>query len=55
MFVVTYRLFRQSPVPVLGCVGGAADGPQLALTGQDLLPQHTNLLHTSQSSYINTQ
>ena len=40
----TYRLFRQSLVPVLGRVGGAADCPQLPLTGQDLLSQHTDLL-----------
>ena len=44
LVVVTHRLLRQSPVPVPGCVGGAADCPQLPLTGEDLLPQHSNLL-----------
>ena len=48
---LTYRLLRQSLVPVLGCVGGAADCPQLPLTGQDLLPQHTDLLQATVGSH----
>ena len=38
----TYRLLCKSLVPVPGCVSGRADRSQLALTGQDRLPQARN-------------